>query len=215
MKSRIRIKMCGVTRLQDALVAVDAGVDAIGFIFYENSPRFIDPEAARAIIDNLPPFVDSVGVFVDKKRNEVEEIIQYCRLGYAQLHGEETPKYCERISRIAAPCQVLKAFRVGSHLTAEDLEPYQDHVKGYLFDTFKQNTVGGTGDTFDWNIIPRLRAKKPFLLAGGLDGENVTQALQAVAPYGVDVNSGVETAPGIKDPDLIRKFILTVRNFTR
>ncbi|NOQ45752.1 MAG: phosphoribosylanthranilate isomerase [Desulfobulbaceae bacterium] len=212
---RIRIKMCGVTRLQDAMVAAGAGVDALGFIFYEKSPRYIDPEEARLIIEELPPFVDTVGVFVDKKRKEVEEIIRYCRLGYAQLHGEEGPKYCERLVRLAAPCQVLKAIRVGGHCKAEDIALYNEHVKGFLLDTFKKDKLGGTGDIFDWKLIKRFNLQKPFLLAGGLDNGNILEALEGVRPYGVDVNSGVETAPGVKDYDLIRNFIRTVRNFER
>lgn len=211
--NRIRIKMCGVTRLVDALVAVEAGVDALGFIFHPKSPRNIDPEQVRLIIEELPPFIDTVGVFVDKNRNEVEEIVQYCRLNYAQLHGEENPKYCERLVRFAAPCQVLKAFRVNSSLTAADVEPYDPYVRGYLLDTFHGQMAGGTGETFDWSLIEKLRLKRPLLLAGGLNADNILEALTSVQPYGVDVNSGVEQKPGIKDHALIEKFIGQIRVF--
>ncbi len=210
--ARIRIKMCGTTNLADAMVAVEAGVDTLGFIFYEKSPRNIDPEAARIIIEQLPPFVDTVGVFVDRDREEVEEIIRYCRLGYAQLHGLESPKYCERLARFAPPCQVLKALRVGDHTRAEDIEPYHEHVKGFLLDTYQKDKVGGTGKRFDWSIIKRLNLKKTWILAGGLDVDNVAEAVEAVAPYGVDVNSGVEKRPGEKDHDRIRSFVRRVRD---
>ena len=205
--------MCGVTRLVDALIAVEAGVDALGFIFHAGSPRNIDPEQVRLIIEELPPFIDTVGVFVDKKRREVEEIIQYCRLNYAQLHGSEDPKYCERLVRFAAPCQVLKAFRVHASLKAADIDPYDPHVRGYLLDTFHGQMAGGTGETFDWSLIEKLNLKRPLLLAGGLDADNIRQALSSVLPYGVDVNSGVEQEPGIKDHASIEKFVALVRAF--
>ncbi|MDH3348024.1 MAG: phosphoribosylanthranilate isomerase, partial [Desulfobulbaceae bacterium] len=155
-KARIRLKMCGITRLVDAMAGVEAGVDALGFIFYKKSPRNIDPEEARLIIEQLPPFVDVVGVFVDKKRSEVEEIIQYCCLNYAQLHGNESPKYCERLGRHAAPCGVIKALRVGGDLTAKDVAPYQEHVKGFLLDTYRKGQPGGTGESFDWSLVQEL-----------------------------------------------------------
>jgi phosphoribosylanthranilate isomerase len=203
--------MCGTTSLDDALAAVEAGVDALGFIFYKKSPRYIDPEAARIIIEQLPPFVDTVGVFVDRDREEVEEIIRYCQLGYAQLHGKESAKYCERLARFAAPCQVLKALRVGDHLQAADIAPYNEHVKGFLLDTFQKNMVGGTGKPFDWSLIERLELQKTYILAGGLDVDNVAQAIAAVHPYGLDVNSGVEKSPGHKDHARIRAFVGRVR----
>jgi len=212
---RIRIKMCGVTRPGDALVAVEAGVDALGFIFHHKSPRAIDPEQARLLIKELPPFVDTVGVFVDKKRKEVEEIVQYCHLNYAQLHGTESPKYCERLIRFAAPCQVLKAFRVNESLTAEAIASYEPFVKGYLLDTFHKQMEGGTGETFDWSLVERLALRRPMLLAGGLNPENVQEALKALRPYGVDVNSGVESQPGLKDHALIKQFVQRVREFER
>ncbi|XCN74782.1 MAG: phosphoribosylanthranilate isomerase [Candidatus Electrothrix aestuarii] len=208
---RIRIKMCGITNLEDATAAVDAGVDALGFIFYEKSPRNIDPEVARIIIEQLPPFVSTVGVFVDRKRQEVEEIIRFCRLGYAQLHGQESPKYCERLTRFAAPCQVIKALRVGEHLQASDITPYNDHVKGFLLDTYQKGVKGGTGQRFDWSLIQGLKLQRDFILAGGLDAESVREAVENVSPYALDVNSGVEASPGQKDYSLIKKFIRQVR----
>lgn len=209
--AKIRIKVCGITRLQDALLAVECGADALGFIFHRKSPRYIDPEEARIIIEQIPPFVDAVGVFVDKQRENVEEIIRFCRLGYAQLHGSEPEKYLERLARFTSPCELIKAFRVGEETTAEDFEPYLPHVKGILLDTYDKELAGGTGKPFDWSIIPRLNIRKPLILAGGLNPDNITGALQEFRPYGVDVNSGVEVGPGIKDHQLIRKFIRNVR----
>ncbi|MFP7753096.1 phosphoribosylanthranilate isomerase [Thermodesulfobacteriota bacterium B35] len=216
MKSsgRIRIKMCGVTRLEDALAAVEAGVDALGFIFFEKSPRNIDPEEARLIIEALPPLVDTVGVFVDRKRNEVEEIIDFCSLAYAQLHGSESPKYCERLARFASPCQVLKVLRVGRTMDTDQLHAYDEHVRGYLLDTLASGSMGGTGKVFDWSLIGGLGLQKPFLLAGGLNEDNILDALATVRPYGVDVNSGVEKRPGIKDHEKIRRFVQIVRRAT-
>ncbi len=208
---RIRVKMCGTTNLEDALAAVEAGVDALGFIFYTKSPRNINPELARIIIEQLPPFVDTVGVFVDRDQKEVEEIIRFCGLGYAQLHGQESPKYCERLARFAAPCQVIKALLVGGDLQADDITPYNEHAKGFLLDTYQKGVKGGTGQRFDWSLIQELKLQRDVILAGGLDPENVQAALAAVRPYAVDVNSGVETSPGQKDHNLIRRFIRQVR----
>lgn len=213
IQGKIRIKVCGITRLQDALYAAECGADALGFIFHRKSPRYVDPEEARLIIEQLPPFVDAVGVFVDREREEVEEILRYCRLGYVQLHGEESPKYVERLSRFASPCEAVKAFRVGGHTVAEDFEPYVPYVKTFLLDTYDKDAAGGTGKSFDWSIISRLGLRKPYVLAGGLNPENITAALQTVRPSAVDVNSGVEVAPGLKDHRLIREFVRIVREF--
>jgi phosphoribosylanthranilate isomerase len=199
--------------LQDALFAAENGADALGFIFHRASPRYVDPEEARIIIEQLPPFVDAVGVFVDKEREEVEEIIRYCRLSHTQLHGEESAKYCERLIRFASPCEVIKAFRVGDHISPNDFEEYVPHVKAFLLDTYEKDQHGGTGKSFDWSIISRLSLRKPYILAGGLDPMNVTAALQDVRPYAVDVNSGVEVAPGLKDHQRIAEFITSVREF--
>ncbi len=208
---RIRIKMCGTTALEDALAAVEAGVDALGFIFYEKSPRHVAPKTARRIIDRLPLFVDTVGVFVDCSRKEVEEIIRFCSLGYAQLHGKESPKYCERLVRSAAPCQIIKALRVGEDLRAKDIAPYSEHIKGFLLDTYQKDVPGGTGKAFDWSLIKELNLQREFILAGGLDADNVREAVKAARPYALDVNSGVEISPGRKNHDLIRKFVRQVR----
>jgi len=211
MHTRTRIKMCGMTREKDIEAGVNAGLDALGFIFYEKSPRNVYPDFVRAVVSKVPPFVNCVGVFVDRNRREVEEIVEYCGLSHAQLHGKEDPKYCERVERSASPCHVIKAFRVSSDSTSEDFSPYDDLVHGYLLDTYEKGNAGGTGNSFDWSIIERLHLKRPMILAGGLSPDNVENAIRVVSPFGVDVNSGVEIEPGIKDHSLIEDFVRIVR----
>ncbi len=208
---RTRIKLCGITRGEDAAAAVAAGVDALGFIFAEKSPRRIDPDQARAIIMDLPPFVSAVGVFVDAEGRDVEEIIRYCHLTFAQLHGEEDPKYCERLRRQSAPCRVIKAFRVHPGLQAEHLAQFAPDVAGFLFDTWRQGVAGGTGESFDWSHISHWRLPRPVILAGGLKPENVAESLRRVRPFALDVNSGVESSPGIKDIGRLHAFVREVR----
>lgn len=208
---RFRVKICGMTRLADALCAVEAGVDGLGFIFYPKSPRTIEPETARSIIAKLPPFVDTVGVFVNEQSTRMREIATFCGLNTIQLHGKETPEDCRALAAALPCCRLLKAFRVGNHSTAEDIAPYGDCVQGYLLDTFQKEAVGGTGLAFDWALIERLQLKRPFLLAGGLDCVNISKALTRVAPYGVDANSGLEDAPGEKNHQSIKNFLALVR----
>lgn len=212
MFRRTRIKMCGMTREKDVELGIELGIDALGFIFFEKSPRNVYPDFVRAIISKLPPFVDCVGVFVDRALEEVEEIIEYCGLSHAQLHGSEDPKYCERLERVAAPCHVVKAFRVGAESSAEQFKPYNDLVHGFLLDTYEEGTVGGTGKSFDWSVIKGLELQRPIILAGGLTADNVKEAIGAVNPFAVDVNSGVEIEPGIKDHASVTQFVQKVRN---
>ncbi len=209
--SRTRVKMCGITNRYDAQEGVRAGVDALGFIFVEASPRHILPEDAREIIFDLPPFVDCVGVFVDRDAQEVEEIIAYCGLSYVQLHGSEDSKYCERLARSTAPCKVIKAFRVNGETPAELFTPYNEAAQGFLLDTYSKGIAGGTGMVFDWRIIDSLSLQSPLILAGGLGPENVREAIRQVRPFGVDVNSGVERAPGMKDVEKLHAFMEQVR----
>lgn len=208
---RTRIKMCGVTREKDVVAGIDAGLDALGFIFYQKSPRNVEPDFVRSVVAKMPPFTDCVGVFVNRDREEVEEIIEYCGLSHAQLHGSEDPKYCERIERFVSPCRVVKAFRVSAESTCEEFEPYAPVIHGYLLDTYVKGNAGGTGETFDWSIIKRLNLQRPMILAGGLGPENVEDALHRVQPFGVDVNSGVEIEPGIKDHAKLFEFVMKVR----
>ncbi len=211
MQGRTRIKMCGITRVKDVEAGIAAGLDALGFIFYDKSPRNIEPDFVRDVVARIPPFIDCVGVFVDRDRQEVEEIVEYCGLSHAQLHGNEDPKYCERVERFVSPCRVVKAFRVSDESKASDFSPYDASVHGYLLDTYVKGSAGGTGSTFDWEIIERLALQRPMILAGGLTPENVVEGIQSVAPFGVDVNSGVEVEPGIKDHLKLAEFIRKVR----
>ncbi|MCB2182242.1 MAG: phosphoribosylanthranilate isomerase [Desulfobulbaceae bacterium] len=200
MMSRTRVKICGMTNMDEVSHAVAAGVDALGFIFAEKSPRFIDPERAREIIATLPPFVDAVGVFVNEEPERLQEIVQFCGLTMIQLHGTESPEYCSQFQQ-----RVVKAFQVGPDMAAEVLTPYEDVVSGFLLDTFHKDMPGGTGQTFDWSIVQKLQPAKPLILAGGLGVDNVGQAVAEVQPFAVDINSAIETEPGRKDPELITR----------
>ena len=210
--ARTRIKMCGLTREKDVEAGVEAGLDALGFIFYRKSPRNVEPDFVRSVVAKMPPFTDCVGVFVNRGREEVEEIVEYCGLSHAQLHGSEDPKYCERIERFVSPCRVVKAFRVSEESTREEFDPYAKVIHGYLLDTYVKGNAGGTGEIFDWSIIKRLNLQRPMILAGGLDPDNIEEALKQVQPFGVDVNSGVEIEPGIKDHAKLFEFVLKVRS---
>lgn len=203
--------MCGVTNIEDAIEAIDAGVDALGFIFVEKSPRYIAPEQAKEIVSQLPPLISFVGVFVDQDPVEVMEIIEYCGLSYVQLHGNEDPDYCEKLSHTASPCKIIKAFRVGTGSREADFSPYQECVTGYLLDTYVEGQEGGTGRSFDWTIIESLDLRCPVILAGGLTPENVVEALQVVHPFAIDINSGVEEQPGKKDYTKLHALLEQVR----
>ncbi len=194
-----------MTQLKDALLAVEQGADAVGFIFYKKSPRSVTMKAVREIILELPPFVDTVGVFVNESADRVNKIADYCGLDLVQLHGEESPAFCRKIHR-----RVIKAFRVTDLQSFRQMEKYP--VTGFLLDTFCEDLRGGTGKTFDWNLA--LPAKKigPVILAGGLTPRNIGQAVSQVRPYGVDVCSGVEKSSGIKDPEKIRAFLANIRS---
>ncbi|WP_041969974.1 phosphoribosylanthranilate isomerase [Geobacter sp. OR-1] len=196
----VRVKICGITRLEDALVAVAAGADSLGFVFYEKSPRNVSPQKAAAIIAQLPPFVQTVGLFVDADSERVNWVADFCGLDLVQLQGDETPDYCPEIKR-----RVIKAFRVKDAATLATLSRYQ--VAGYLLDAWSPDAHGGTGKSFDWSLARELSGSRSIILAGGLTPENVRDALDIVHPYAVDVSSGVEAAPGRKDPEKIRAFI--------
>ncbi len=201
---RTRIKVCGITNLDDALSAVDAGADALGFVFYSQSPRFIDPESAKEIIRILPPLVTSVGVFVNEHIEKVQEIVKYCFLDLLQFHGEESPEYCGWFSS-----RVLKAFRIQNSIPLDEMKRY--NVSGFLLDTYSKGLPGGTGVSFDWSLVRESGKQKPLVLAGGLTPESVGEAIEKIRPYAVDVSSGVENSPGNKAPEKIRQFILAVQ----
>ncbi|MBU0676148.1 MAG: phosphoribosylanthranilate isomerase [Proteobacteria bacterium] len=210
MTKRTRIKICGITNTEDARCAVNAGVDAIGMIFASKSPRRIDPEKAREIVSGVPPFVDIVGVFVNEDPAMVNDIVKYCSLTVVQLHGTEDAEYCRSLA-----VRVLKAVSVHDETTTADFLPYADAVSGFLLDTYHPEMAGGTGRSFDWRIFESLQIPRPFLLAGGLSPANIVEAIQVVRPFGVDVNSGVESEPGRKDHGMISDVIQLVMDTDR
>lgn len=194
-----RIKICGITNFDDARSAISLGADAIGFVFAD-SPRQISPGIAGNIIDRLPPMISRVGVFVDETVETVMKVAAKCHLTYVQLHGQESIEY---MNQLIYP--TVKSFRIKEEADLETVIKYQQ--KYVLLDSYVENQPGGTGQTFDWELARRAKAFSHIILSGGLDCENVTEALDEVQPYGVDVSSGVESSPGKKDNDLMRKFI--------
>lgn len=202
----IKIKICGITNKEDALWAIDLKVDALGFIFAE-SPRRVSPEIVQAIIELLPPFISSVGVFVNEEREKVKEIAENCGLTTLQFHGEESSSYCEWFKQ-----KVVKAFRVKDKSVLEKAVQYQDKVDGYLLDTYSPSKYGGTGKTFDWSIAKEIKEfGLPTILSGGLNSENIKEAISEVEPYAVDVSSGVEERPGKKSLEKLIDFVRIVR----
>jgi phosphoribosylanthranilate isomerase len=206
MSAPVRVKICGLTRLEDALAAVRLGADALGFNFWPGSRRFIAPAAAREIVRRLPPLVTAVGVFVDPSREEVLRAVEISGVVVAQLHGDEPPAFCA-----ALPLPVLKAIRVRDTASLEALGAYQ--VAGFLLDSASPG-YGGSGATFDWSLAAAAAAARPVILAGGLGPANVAAAVRAVRPFAVDVASGVESAPGVKDEQLMRRFIEAAKEET-
>lgn len=187
-----KVKVCGVTNLEDALSIAEAGADAIGFIF-ANSPRQIMPRTAKEISQKLPPFIVRIGVFVNSDVKSINDISDFCKLDMVQLHGAEAPEYCLKLKK-----RIIKAFRVKDEQTLSAIPNYLSDA--YLLDSYSKDAPGGTGKTFDWNLA--IKAKeflKPIILAGGLNPENIEEAIQTVKPYGVDLNSGFEVSPGVKD----------------
>jgi phosphoribosylanthranilate isomerase len=203
----VRVKICGITNPEDALLAASLGADALGFNFYPKSPRSIEPEAVRDIIKNLPPLVLSVGVFVDKEAETVREVAESVGLDWIQLHGQESPEYCRALGR-----RVIKAFRIQDQSGLAILPDYRDAVQAFLLDTYRPGIPGGTGETFDWELARQARDLGPVILAGGLTAANVGQAITVAQPAAVDVASGVEAVPGRKDPEKVKKFIEIVKD---
>jgi len=208
MRRDIKVKVCGITNAEDALAAVEAGADALGFIFYEKSPRYVVPGVAANIIAELPPLVTPVGVFVNEGLATVRSIMDTCGLAMAQLHGDENVSYCRELARPA-----MKALRLRDRGSLLALAEYQGRggVRGFVLDAFSELSYGGTGQITDWGLAAEVAKSTPILLAGGLTPDNVTEAIRTVRPYGVDVSSGVESAPGKKDRAKMRAFVDAVR----
>jgi phosphoribosylanthranilate isomerase len=200
----VKVKVCGTTRLKDALLAVECGADAIGFIFYKKSPRCVSAKTAKEICSKLPPFIHRVGVFVNETADTINRIAERCGLDAVQLHGDESPAFCKKIKH-----RVIKVVRVKDAASLKEMSRYA--VDGFLFDTYKEDQWGGTGKVFDWELVTRAKKYGPVIIAGGLNPRNVKAAIQKVQPYGVDVSSGVEQSPGKKDPKKVKAFLKAVR----
>lgn len=217
-----KIKICGITNEKDALWAANAGVDFIGLNFYKNSPRKISVDMAKKITASLPEFVKSVGVFVDEEIDTILKIVKKVGLSAVQLHGDETPDYCaglkEKISATVpanllweGKPQIIKAFRIGSDFIMGQMSQYEN-VDYFLLDTFMEDLLGGTGQTFNWDLAVEIKKLgKPIFLSGGLIPENVSEAIKKVEPFAVDVCSGIERTPTRKDYDKMLAFVKTVR----
>jgi phosphoribosylanthranilate isomerase len=206
---RTRIKICGITRPGDAAEAASAGADAIGLVFHASSPRRIDVERAGAIVLELPPFVSAVALFVDPAPAAVREVLDNVRIDLLQFHGAEGPEFCRGFG-----VPYIKAVRMRSGVSiSAEAERYED-ARALLLDTYDERVAGGSGRPFRWDALP-ADLGVPIILAGGLDPANVAEAVRMVRPYGVDVSSGVESAPGIKDAAKIRAFVNAVRTVDR
>ncbi len=204
----IKIKICGITNLEDALAAVDFGADALGFNFYRKSPRYVEPQKAAEIIGQLPPFVVPIGIFVNEKEDRIRDIVSLACIQGIQLHGDETPEFCQRFGS-----RVIKAFQVKNKESLRRMSHYR--VSGYLLDSYKEGVRGGTGATFDWHLAVVAKTFGRIILAGGLTPENVIEAIRLVQPYGVDVCGGIEREKGLKDHGLMKRFIADVRGASR
>jgi phosphoribosylanthranilate isomerase len=199
--SRTRVKICGITRIEDALLAAKLGADAIGLVFYAPSPRAVHIAQAREIVQALPPFVTSVGLFVNAEVAEVQETLQAVPLDLLQFHGEESPEYCAQFNR-----PYIKAIRMQASTDLAQLAQEYATAQALLLDTYVAGVQGGTGIAFNWQQVPR-EFSKPLILAGGLNPENVQAAISQVRPYAVDVSGGVEASKGIKDPEKLIAFM--------
>ncbi len=203
----MKVKICGITHREDALLAAELGADALGFIFYPASKRAVTREVAAQICRELPPFVARVGVFVNAGADEIRKAVSACRLTAVQFHGEETPAFCRQFTDVAA----IKVLRVRDASGLAGAAEYE--VDALLLDTYTDALPGGTGQTFDWSLAVQAKQfGRPVILSGGLTPENVREAIATVQPYAVDVASGVESRPGRKDADKLRRFITACRN---
>jgi phosphoribosylanthranilate isomerase len=202
----VKVKICGITNVKDALAAVNAGCDAVGFVFYKKSPRYVTPEKVKEIVKQLPKQVIKVGVFVNAKEKEILRIAKLCKLDILQFHGNESPEFCRKFKGH----KIVQAFRIKDKIDLKQVLRYK--VFAYLFDTFVKSEIGGTGKKFEWKLLIAMNnIKQPIFLSGGLTAENVKKAIDAVGPHWVDVSSSVEIRPGKKDHIKIKKFIKAVK----
>jgi phosphoribosylanthranilate isomerase len=204
---RVRIKICGITRVQDAIDAATLGVDAIGLVFYADSPRNVNIATAKTIVKALPPYVSKVGLFVDATVEEIALVLSEVRLDVIQFHGNESPQFCDQINM-----PYYKAIRVKDDTNLLQYAHLYQNAQALLLDTYSDKAMGGTGQVFNWNLIPK-GLEKPLILAGGLNADNVGLAIEQVVPYAVDVSGGVEQDKGIKDVQKMASFIREVNQF--
>lgn len=212
--ARTRIKICGITRLTDAQAAIRAGVDALGFVFYPPSKRSISISSATRVCDKLSPFIDKVGLFVNPSEDEVKRTVDNIPLSLLQFHGDETPEFCDKFSLPYIKSIPMVADNDDNSYNNEIIEKFthlHSNAIGFLLDTFHKDLAGGTGIAFDWEGIRNL-SEKPIILAGGLNKKNIYKAIRCVSPYAVDISSGVESAPGVKDSEKILEFVQSVRS---
>ena len=204
--NNVEVKICGITNYEDASIAGELGAGALGFIFAD-SPRQITPQKARDIIRAIPPFVKTVGVFVNEETAAIKDIIRFCGLDLIQLHGDESPDVCEEFLPYT-----IKAFRLRDKSSLSQIKAYRGKVRAVLFDTYSKEKMGGTGKTFDWDLaVKGSKLKIPVILSGGLNPSNIETAISTVRPYAVDVNSGVEERPGKKSHILMKRLMETIR----
>ena len=203
--SRTRIKICGFTRLEDVHDAVELGVDALGFVFVDSSPRCVKTNQVKVLVQHLPPFVQSVGLFMNQSEQEIREVLQEIPLNLLQFHGDETPEFCEQFK-----VPYIKAIPMGGGVNPLDYVKQHAESVGFLLDSHAVGESGGSGGVFDWDKIPK-GFDRPLILAGGLNIDNVCEAVQQVKPYAVDVSSGVESAKGIKNKEKMAAFIKGVQ----
>jgi len=202
----VKVKICGITTVEDALACVESGADALGFVFYPKSKRAVTPQVVRKITQNLPPFVSKVGVFVNEDPRDILEIMSYANLDYAQLHGDETPEMCEYVGA----SRVIKAFRLKDDSSVQEVKNYLKVVRAILVDSYSEVSYGGTGRRADINLILKVKeiaSGVPLIVSGGLNPENVATVIREVEPYAVDVSSGVEKSPGVKDWEKVKEFV--------
>ena len=199
------MKICGITSLKDAKIAVNYGASAIGLIFFQGSPRYVDPGKVKNWILDIPKNVKKVGVFVNEKIENIHSIVRDLNLDFIQLHGHESPDYCDQMIK-----PVIKVFRVGDDFDSNVLKDYQ--VAAFLFDTYQKGRPGGTGENFNWDLIADLKTNAPIILSGGLNAGNILDGIKAVNPSAVDINSGVESTPGIKDEGKVENIFSKLEN---
>jgi len=204
----VKIKFCGITNREDALNAVALNVDALGFIFYDQSPRYISVDMVEEIVLDLPPFIHVIGVFVNESYDRILEISQRCRLTGIQLHGNEPPEFCVKFS-----LPTIKAVQVQVQDDISIIPKYKGCVNGILLDTKVQNVHGGTGKTFDWGLAIESKSYDvPLILSGGINPKNISKAIKMVGPYGVDICSGIEKEPGVKDYNKMQSLLTAIQN---